>query len=227
MKIILTGGGESEFFESIDEKFIELISHNPKLLYIPTAGEDYEEGLDRIRSVFSTIDFKSINMCKDISELNWDYVSTFGAIYIDGGNTFKLMSEIRNSHFYELINKFINSGGVVNGDSAGAIILGSHLQTAHMGETPDENSSNLVSYQGLNLLGNIAIHCHYEDQDNGEIIEFSKEYGFPILCLYEESSIYIHDYIAYVASKKAVKIFYDNTQKVFISGQSINLRQFI
>jgi dipeptidase E len=101
------------------------------------------------------------------------------------------MDQVRKSHFYELIRKFIHKGGVINGDSAGAIILGSHLETAHFGAEGDDNETDLISYQGLNLIGNIAIHCHYEEVEASQITSFVNEYGFSVIALNEASGVVI------------------------------------
>jgi dipeptidase E len=82
------------------------------------AGEPstYNDALERIVETFSTMNFENIEMCLNLEELNWDYLKKFDAIYIDGGNTFRLMDQVRKPHFYELIRKFIHFGGVINGD---------------------------------------------------------------------------------------------------------------
>lgn len=195
MKLILTGGGDSEHFEEIDQHFISLLKEDPYLLFIPLAGdpETFEDGLERIQETFSTIEFEKIEMCLDLADLDWDYLKKFDAIYIDGGNTFTLMEEIRNTHFYELLHRFLHHGGVVNGDSAGAIILGSHLETAHFGETPDENETDVISYQGLNLLGQYAIHCHYDVSEKAEVRSFVDEFGFPVIALHENTAISVRN----------------------------------
>jgi len=209
MKLIMTGGAESEHFKAIDQYFTSLLGQDPYLLFIPLAGDprNFDEGLERIHETFSTVHFKRIEMCLDLEELDWGYLKKFDAIYIDGGNTFTLMDEIRNTHFYELIHRFLHHGGIINGDSAGAIILGSHLETAHFGDTPDENISDVISYQGLNLLGQYAIHCHYEDTEKKEVQTFVKEYGFPVIALYENSAIAVIDRQLQVIGEAPVAIF--------------------
>ena len=215
MKLILTGGGDSEHFKKIDQKFIAMISDNPTLLYIPLAQDKHlwADGLSRIKSVFSTINFESIALCKNLKSLNWDVLKNYGGIYIDGGNTFKLMAAIRHTHMYELLHRFLHNGGVINGDSAGAIILGSHLETAHMGDYGDINESNIISYQGLNLIGKYAIHAHYETQHDIELHHFSQCYGFPIICLYEEAGICIENNKIQPIGKKAALIISGATKK--------------
>jgi dipeptidase E len=217
MKLIMTGGGESEHFEAIDQYFISSLKQDPSLLFIPLAGnpKHFNDGMERINETFSTIQFEKIEMCLDLAELEWSYLKKFDAIYIDGGNTFPLMQEIRNTHFYELLHRFLHHGGVVNGDSAGAIILGSHLETAHFGDTPDENETDVISYQGLNLIGNYAIHCHYQDTERKEVEGFVREFGFPVIALYENSALSIKNQSLSVFGEAPVLIFTeDNIQEI-------------
>ena len=213
----MTGGGDSQHFHEIDRHFVSRLSESPSLLLIPLANKecDYEDCLGRIVDTFSSIHFDNIQMCNELSQLDWSLLKDFDAIYIDGGNTFRLMEKIRQSHFYELLRKFVHRGGVINGDSAGAIILGSHLQTAHFGEFGDVNQSSLISYQGLNLLGEWAIHCHYHFNENDEIITFVNEYGLPVLALPEDAAISIENRVLTVFGNSEVTLFKcDNIKKV-------------
>ena len=221
MHLILTGGGESHHFSAIDQYFISQLPQEATLLYIPLAQEAelWKQGLNRIHETFSSIHFSNIEMCSDLSVLNWDELCKFSAIYIDGGNTFDLMSEIHGTHTYELLRKFLHHGGLINGDSAGAIVLGSHLETAHFGDEGDDNDTDVVSYQGLNFLGDWAIHCHYEDSQDKEILDFNIEYGFPVIALYENSAIAIKDGQIMVVGENTATIFQNGDKKtVPVSG---------
>lgn len=220
MKLILSGGGDSSYFKKLDKHFLSLMTKNPTLLLIPLAGDPdtYGDCLERIVDTFSTIDFENIELCLEINDLTWDYIKNFDAIYIDGGNTFRLMNQIRNSHFYELLHRFLFHGGIVNGDSAGAIILGSHIETAHFGHHGDENEVDLISYQGLNLLGNVAIHCHYnEETDDEEILDFVETYGFDVLALPESTGVSVVDGVIHVHSKTSASYF-QYGEKIVLDG---------
>ncbi|CAN0003360.1 unnamed protein product [Chrysoparadoxa australica] len=232
MKLIMTGGGDSVHFKEIDQFFINLLKEEANLLFIPLAGDPdenpkvFEDGLERIKGTFSTIKFKKIEMCLDLADLEWEYLKTFDAIYIDGGNTFNLMEEIRNTHFYELLHRFLHHGGVVNGDSAGAIILGSHLETAHFGETPDENETEVISYQGLNLLGQYAVHCHYEHSEKEEVQEFVDDYGFPVIALHENTAVAVIDHEIHVIGEAPATIFTPHTIENLQPGEKRMLKRY-
>jgi dipeptidase E len=225
MKLILSGGGDSENFVQLDKHFLSLLPKSPNLLLIPMAGdpETYDDALERIVDTFSTINFENIEMSLDLQDLDWNTLKKFDSIYIDGGNTFRLMDQVRKSHFYELVRKFIHQGGVINGDSAGAVILGSHLETAHFGEDGDDNDSELISYQGLNLLGDIAIHCHYEDSEEKQIAGFVTEYGLPVIALHETSGISIESGTLKVIGRNKVDLYFTDKIVELKSGRSYRL----
>lgn len=225
MKLILTGGGDSSHFKEVDEHFIKQLGKNPALLYIPLARtkRSWKSGHKRIIETFSTISFDNIEMCLDLGSLSWEYLKSFNAIYIDGGNTFQLMDFIRETHAFELLHRFLNNGGVINGDSAGAIILGSHIETAHFGLHGDENKAGIISYQGLNILGNLAIHCHYQRAEDKEIKKFVKDYGFPVLALHEASAVSVNKRRLKVFGKRSVALFREGKVKMIKSGDTLLL----
>ena len=229
MKMILTGGGDSDHFREMDDHFISLLGPNPRLLFIPLAGDHdtWDRGRQRVRQTFETVQFQSIDMCLDLSELEWEDLQRADAMYLDGGNTFQLMESIRETHFYELLHRFLFQGGVVNGDSAGAIVLGSHLETAHFGDEGDDNDTDVISYQGLNLLGSWAIHCHYKPDEDQEIQEFVTQYGFPVIALAESCGVYIDDYQLWCIGETPAKIFHPRGQRIIPPQQNLRLDLFM
>src|SRR3989344_8897218 len=57
-------------------------------------------------------------------------INSYDAMYVCGGNTFYLLSEVRRTGFDKKIIDFINSGKVYIGESAGSIIVGPHILMA-------------------------------------------------------------------------------------------------
>ena len=123
-------------------------------------------------------------------------LNDYACIYIGGGNTYKLLSELKSSGAFEKIkNYLINEDGIVYGGSAGAIIFGKDLDSCN---TDDDNEVGLVDNSGLDLINGYSLLCHYTSRDE-ERTELSKKYLLelsktkPIYAIPEEDTIYIDD----------------------------------
>lgn len=102
------------------------------MIYIPiaTLEENYESYFRWIKSVFEPFNFNNIIMWTDLSNNKvMDDLKDCSSIFIGGGNTYKLLNELRRTGFDNVLKTFIDQGGIVYGGSAGAIILGKNIQT--------------------------------------------------------------------------------------------------
>ena len=68
------------------------------------------------------------------------------------------------------IKEYLNSGGVVFGGSAGAIIFGKDLEACRL---DDINEVNLNETNGFDILNGISLLCHYTNR-TAEIDEKSR-----------------------------------------------------
>lgn len=213
-KIFISGGGGIEDSFSLDEKFINSLKEK-KVLYIPIAMERDEIGFescyDWIISALSRHikDFVDIVMILDLADKNLQ-ISNFDGIYIGGGNTYKLLQYIYDAGFDKILMSFIKNNGIVYGGSAGAIILGKNISTVI-----EENDKNYKYSQGLSLIGDYSIKCHYKDIDDKKIFEFIKHYKCPIIALPEKTGLVISDKYAEVVGSESALIFSINGKKEY------------
>ena len=162
--IVLTSCGIIN--ENFKKKFYELISKkkikNKKVLYITTASDgEPDDDTSWMEIEFKTI--LNLGISKDNiveykignSNLNID---NFDIMYMMGGNTFYLLDVIRNTHFDKEIKKFVNSGKIYIGSSAGSEILGNSIEPA-LGY--DDNNVRMTEFSGLKIINGLIIpHCN-------------------------------------------------------------------
>lgn len=159
MKILLSGGGSPKDNVALDKLFASQINLNGSVLYIPVAEEEisaYDQCFESFRQAYCQYGITNIEMCVDLNQAG--AIDVYTAIYIGGGNTFKLLKEIKESCFDRMLIEYLNKGGFVYGYSAGSIIFGKDIMATTY---EDENNVGLADSKGLNLVKGFDICCHY------------------------------------------------------------------
>ncbi|MDX1522419.1 MAG: Type 1 glutamine amidotransferase-like domain-containing protein [Anaerolineae bacterium] len=193
-RLSVAGGGGADDSRLLDEKFAAWLGTTGKMLYLPLAmdGRDpsYDACLHWVREVFARYEVTDIEMWTDLDAGREDQLDRFQAIYIGGGNTFRLLHLIRSSGFEAALANFVERGGAVYGGSAGAIILGRDISTcAHI----DPNEVGLQNTAGLDFINGYAIWCHYRLEDDANIIRFVEAHQLAVLALSERSGLCLED----------------------------------
>ena len=186
--LILSGGGDPEQVRPIDEYFAAHIDKTKKVLYIPVAMErevfTYEQCLNWFTSTYKAFGIQNIGMFTDLQ--NAEIPNDTAAIFIGGGNTYKLMKELRESGFDKKLFTYLSNGGTVYGGSAGAMIFGKTIETEiHTGS----KNYGMTDLSALNLLNGHDLWCHYTPADDHLIAEYSH----PLYILSEESGMIVQN----------------------------------
>ena len=186
--LILSGGGDPEQVRFIDEFFAAHINKTQKVLYIPAAMErevfTYEQCLNWFTSTYVPFGIQNIEMLTDLS--NAEIPANTAAIFIGGGNTYKLLKELRDSSFDKKLLAFLNSGGIVYGGSAGAMIFGKTIETEiHTGS----RNYGLTDLSALDQLNGYDLWCHYTPKEDPLI----SIYPHPLYILSEESGLIVRN----------------------------------
>lgn len=193
-QIILAGGGEPEDELPLNRLFAKCTGTASRILYLPIAMDGvrvpYATCREWFSSVFRPLGIHHFEMWTDIFAEDHARLNEFTAIFIGGGNTYRLLKLLRDSGFDQALMRFVAQGGIIEGGSAGAIILGRDINTcAHM----DANEVDLQETRGLNLIADHAIWCHYREDDDQRIAAYIATAGFPVIALTERSGVQIAD----------------------------------
>lgn len=224
MKLILNGGGIGAQVADARKLLNDIIDHDKKILYIPFAWPDstYSGCLEFMINELSDIEKQGIDMVKSTDELMSKNLTDYACIYIGGGNTYKLLNDLKTSGAFEKIQKYLlEDDGILYGGSAGAIIFGRDLDSCN---TDDENEVGLVDNTGFNMINGYSLLCHYTNREaektelsRNYLIELSKQK--PIYAIPEEDTIYVdnrnikvigtrpyYEFIAGVENTKEIEI---------------------
>lgn len=186
--LILSGGGEPEQVIPIDEFFASHIDKTKNVLYIPVAMErevfTYEQCFNWFTDTYKLFGIQNIKMLTDLK--NAEISADAAAVFIGGGNTYKLMKELHDSGFDKKLLTYLDKGGTVYGGSAGAMIFGKTIETEiHTGS----HDHGLTDLSGLDRLNGYDLWCHYTSKDDPLIAK----YHHPLYILSEESGLIIQN----------------------------------
>ena len=213
MNLILCGGGWAEKTVIPNKLFESLIDAAKPILYIPLARDRGEDNYDSCKtwltSELKDIKHGEIVMLRSASEIADKNVSDFSGVFIGGGNTYKLLKELKESPAFEWLKNYLQTGGVIYGCSAGSIIFGHDIDSClYM----DENEVALKDVNGLDSIFGFSFTAHYTNKNEEKtkkatdyLIEYSKK--TPVLALPEEDSLYINDDLVKVIGTRPYYMF--------------------
>lgn len=208
MRLILCGGGSGEQNYFANKKLNEIIDSSKPLLYVPLAMDEsdhpYDSCYEWITTELSQVQLSGIDMVRSFEELAQKDYSKYCALFIGGGNTYKLLKGLKESGSFEKIEEFLNNEGIVIGGSAGAVIFGYDIDII---STMDSNEVALADTKGFNVMNGISIFPHYTnkkseltDEENlnrlntftNAIKEFSVIKG-DVIAIPEEDAVFIDE----------------------------------
>ena len=197
MKVFMCGGGSGEQTARAVQRLNEVIRHDLPCLYIPLAMEAnrYDSCYEWIRGELGSVDIPGIEMVRSAEELARKHLEDYSFLFIGGGNTFRLLSEIKRVHMFEPMQEYFRNGGVAFGGSAGAIIFGEDLESCAL---DDDNDVGLKDTAGFDVLGGVSFLCHFTNRipehdlrSEKYLLEISKHRK--VYALPEEDTLFLNE----------------------------------
>lgn len=198
MQLFLSGGGDTHESSELDKRYIESVDRSKPILYIPIAMpqelHSYPDCLKWIRGNFESFEFDNFIMWteEDLKFKKEADFAQFGGIYIGGGNTFKLLDDLKKFGAFKILAKLAEQNIPIYGGSAGAIIFGPTISTAI---DYDPNDIGLVDLSGFNMTHDYEIWCHYNFlKEKGKPKEYITKYNLlKMIAMPEDMGILITD----------------------------------
>lgn len=197
MKVFICGGGSGEQTIRAVQRLNEVIRYDLPCLYIPLAMEAnrYDSCYEWIRGELGSVDIPGIEMVRSAEELARKHLEDYSFLFIGGGNTFRLLSEIKRVHMFEPIREYLQNGGAAFGGSAGAIIFGEDLESCAL---DDDNDVGLKDTAGFDVLGGVSFLCHFTNRipehdlrSEKYLLEISKHRK--VYALPEEDTLFLNE----------------------------------
>ena len=228
MALFLNGGGSDEQVKDAYLLLKEKADIDKPLLYVPFAmeKEKYPACFDWITQEMAEYHFSKIDMVTSVEELATKDFNEYGAIFIGGGNTYKLLADLKSCSVYEKIQNFLVAGGTIFGGSAGAIIFGKDLNSC---SHEDKNTVGLQDITGFNQVFGAYIGAHYKngnsEREKNATEAFTKlSFKGPVVVLPEEDTLMIDKSKVRVLGSRAFYIFkkgirYTHKPRIYSVGE--------
>lgn len=220
MKLFLSGGGSGIASFEIDKKYLEAVDLSKPILYIPIAIDTnehpYPACFEWFKGNFAHFKFDNFVMWTEegLKGKTIKDFEQFGGIYIGGGNTFKLLKDLRDFGMVEIINELIARDVPVYGGSAGAIIFG---RTIILAMTADKNDVGLKDLNAFNMLDGVDLWCHYKPSEESDVFRYMKEYDLKkVIAIPENTGLYVTESSVEAVGPGDIKFFEAGTVKKLI-----------
>jgi len=196
MKLLLTSSGLTS--KRLGKEFVMLLKksvQDSKILVIHTAQKpehmifvnEVGEEISKQGILLSNISY--VNISGEIPNI---LLSKYDAVYVCGGNTYFILDRIRKTRLDNSLKRYVKSGGLYIGVSAGSIIAGQNIQIVGWGIEGDSNEISLKDLRGLGFT-NIAVFPHYKHKLKREVEEFKSLVDYPVESLKDGEAIIIKD----------------------------------
>lgn len=195
-KLFLSGGGDIETSYSFDSLFFDSLPQSANILYISVAmatttvkKEMCFDWFSKLISSHSSNDrYLDFTMWNDGDSL--PNLPNYDAVYVGGGNTYRLLMVLEKSGMFDALGKYIRNGGIYYGGSAGAVIVGKSLRTVE-----EENLENHSQHDGMNLINDLSVFPHFSDSEEqrSAIRNTCGGYALTIAALPENSGLSIDE----------------------------------
>lgn len=204
-KIILTSSGINRGDLSHFSSYVGKPIYEIKIAFIPTAADPEKDkkflfdGMDELKDF--GLSYEIYDIKGKTTESIKNELERFDVIWVNGGNTFYLLDQVRKSGFDKAVTDLLSMGKTYLGVSAGSIIAGPSIELAGWNPDWDKNDAGIVDFGGLNLV-DFVVSPHYNEVDRFVIEPHLKEVDYSVVALRDGEVIFMEsDYKKFVVQE--------------------------
>ncbi|HZM17719.1 MAG TPA: dipeptidase PepE [Candidatus Krumholzibacteria bacterium] len=175
------------YLDHAESEIVELLGRARKVLFVPFAMHDLAAYAAKAKARFESMGYavESIHEASDAPAA----VDQAEALFIGGGNTFRLLDALYRRDLLEPIRRRVSRGAPFIGSSAGSIVAGPSIKTTKdmpIVQPPSFLSLGLVPFQiSPHYLDPDPASTHMGETQEERIQQFLEENDAPVLGLRE------------------------------------------
>jgi dipeptidase E len=198
-----------DYLDHVESEIKSFVGPNKSVLFFPFALFDREAYAAKARARFAKMGLA----CESVHQVSDPKRAIEGtdAIFVGGGNTFRLLKALQDSDLIEPIRRCVRGGTPYIGSSAGSNVAGPTIKT-----TKDMPIVQPRSFDSLGLVP-FQISPHYQDPDAnskhmGEtqeerIVQFLEEKETPVVGMREGTWLLCEDGAVTLKGETGARIF--------------------
>lgn len=186
MKLVFYSGGDEDENKQLDAECLRLIpSKDPLFVFVPSDSYDGELEFQYFVKRFKKHGVKRfLYFPVDVPQdrVFFNEVLKSHLIFLGGGNTYYFMKHLRSSGLFKKLKKYVSGGGVLAGESAGAIMMTPTINAAsYPAFDCDENDEGMKNLKALSLVS-FEFFPHYRNSPryDKELKKQSLKLKYPI-----------------------------------------------
>jgi len=218
----------SGYLDHAESEIRDFLGHIGRVLFVPYALYDCDAYSSTARSRFKEMgyDLSSIHEASDARQA----VNKAEAIFVGGGNTFRLLKSLYDFDLIDTIRRRVEGGMPYVGSSAGSNVAGPTIKTTKdmpIVEPPSFNALGLVPFQiSPHYLDPDPTSTHMGETQEERILQFLEENDTPVFGLREGAMVRVERSSTVLKGSSGARIFRKGQEPVeTLPGEQ--LEQFI
>jgi dipeptidase E len=206
----------SNYLDHAEAEIRDFLGHVKQVLFVPYAVFDRDEYADMARDRYERMGYEltSVHTATDPIEA----VNMTDAVFIGGGNTFRLLNALYQANLLEPIRNRVTKGMPYIGSSAGSNVAGPTIKTTNdmpIIQPPSFDSLGLVSFQiSPHYLDPDPNSTHMGETQEDRILEFLEENDTPVAGIREGGMIRIENGVTILKGSRGARIFRKDMEPV-------------
>jgi dipeptidase E len=193
------------YLDHAEPEIRRILEGRARVAFVPFALQNRQGYTDKVRQRLAPLGVETIEV-KSASDF-----ADAEAVFVGGGNTFRLLKTLYDLELMDVIRDFVRAGNPYIGSSAGTNITGPTIKTT--------NDMPIVFPPTFDAFGFVAyqINPHYLDPDpnsthKGEtredrIREFLEENDTPVVGIREGTMIRVENGVSTLAGSRPARVF--------------------
>jgi dipeptidase E len=197
------------YLDHTEEELRKFLGDSKTVLFFPFALYDRDDYAARASARFAEMGYTTTSAHSVRDPIR--AVAETDAIFIGGGNTFRLLKALQDLNLIEPIRRRVNEGAPYIGSSAGSNVAGPTIKTTNdmpIVQPRSFDAIGLVPFQlNPHFLDPVAKSTHMGETREERIMQFHEENETPVLGLREGAWVRVENGSVKIGGTRGARVF--------------------